>query len=570
VVDHFETSRVRKDGTVIDVSVSVSPIRDATGAVVGASTVARDMTEHNHAAAERSELVSRLAAIVESSDDAIIGKTLDGIVTSWNPGAERMYGYTAQEMVGRSVATIFPPDRVGELGPILDQLRRGEVVDHFETSRVRKDGTVIDVSVSVSPIRDATGAVVGASTVARDITERNRIAAERSGMELRLRQAERLETVGLLAAGIAHDFNNLLGAILGYAALVAAATAGDPEIRADAEKIQALARRAGRVTRELLIFSQRELTQPEPVDLDAIVRDVRELLSVSIGSGIELRLELPGNVPAVMADRGQVEQVLLNLAFNARDAMPGGGILTMGTSLVELGGDDDALNPDASPGRYVKLSVSDTGTGMTAAVAARVLEPFFTTKPEGLGTGLGLSTVQNIVSRAGGSLRVDPGEGTGSGFRIYFPAMGGPAVPSAPENDEPAARGNGEKILVVDDEPAVREVVSRILRRNGYTTLEAGTGQQALTLASSHEIQLLLTDSVMPGMSGAGLAKLLVGLKPGLPVLHMSGFNAGVLSPERVSSGELAFIQKPFTAEALLAKVRGTLGNSQLSKAAAP
>ncbi len=511
------------------------------------------------------ELVSRLAAIVESSDDAIIGKTLDGIVTSWNPGAARMYGYTAQEMVGSSVSRLFPLDRAGELAPILDRLRRGELIDHFETNRVRKDGTVIDVSVSVSPIRDATGVVVGAATVARDVTERNRAAAERSGMESRLRQAERLETVGLLAGGIAHDFNNLLGAILGYASLVAAATAGDPEVRADAEKIQAMARRAGRLTRQLLIFSQRELTQPEPVDLNTIVRDVRELLSVSIGSGIELRLELAGSVPTVLADRGQVEQVLLNLALNARDAMPGGGILTMGTSLAELGEGDDALNPDASPGRYVELSVSDTGTGMSAEVAGRILEPFFTTKPEGLGTGLGLSTVHNIVTKAGGSLRVDPGEGTGSGFRLYFPATGGSAaVPSAPRNAVSAARGNGEKILVVDDEPAVREVVSRILRRNGYAALEASSGQQALTLASSHEIQLLLTDSVMPGMSGAGLAKLLVGLKPGLPVLHMSGFNAGVLSPERVSSGELAFIQKPFTAEELLAKVRAALGNSAL------
>jgi two-component system cell cycle sensor histidine kinase/response regulator CckA len=509
------------------------------------------------------ELASRLAAIVESSDDAVIGKTLDGIVTSWNPGAERMYGYTASEMVGSSVSRLFPPDRAGELAPILDQLGRGEQVDHFETRRVCKDRTVIDVSVSVSPIRDATGAVVGASTVARDVTERNRAAvADRSGMELRLRQAERLETVGLLAGAIAHDFNNLLGAILGYATLVAAATAGDPEIRADAEKIQALARRAGRVSRQLLIFSQRELIQPEPVDLNAIVRDVQDLLSVSIGSGIELRLELAGSVPAVLADRGQVEQVLLNLAFNARDAMPEGGVLTMGTSLVELGEDDDALEPDASPGWYVELAVRDTGTGISAEVAGRILEPFFTTKPEGLGTGLGLTTVHDIVTRAGGSLRVDPGEGTGSGFRIYLPATGGPAVSSAPKNAVPAARGNGEKILVVDDEPAVREVVSRILRRNGYAALEASTGQQALTLASSHEIQLLLTDSVMPGMSGAGLAKLIVGLKPGLPVLHMSGFNAGVLSAERVSSGELAFIQKPFTAEALLAKVRASLGNS--------
>jgi two-component system cell cycle sensor histidine kinase/response regulator CckA len=505
------------------------------------------------------ELASRLAAIVESSDDAIIGKTLDGIITSWNRGAERMYGYTAQEMTGHSVSRLFPPDRASELAPILDRLRRGERIDHFETNRVRKDGTVIDVSVSVSPIRDAAGAVVGAATVARDVTDRNRVAAERSGMEVRLRQAERLETVGLLAGGIAHDFNNLLGAILGYASLVAGATAGDPEIRADAGKIQAVARRAGRLTRQLLIFSRRALTQPEPVDVNAIVRDVEELLSVSIGSGVELRLELAGSVPAIMADRGQVEQVLLNLAFNARDAMPEGGILTIGTSLAELGEGDHDLDPDASPGRYVRLTVSDTGTGMSAEVAGRILEPFFTTKPEGLGTGLGLSTVHNIVTKAGGSLRVDPGEGTGSGFRIYFPAVGGPVVPAAPKDAGSATRGNGEKVLVVDDEPAVREVVSRILRRNGYAALEASGGEQALALASSQEIQLLLTDSVMPGMSGACLAKLVVGLKPGLPVLYMSGFSAGVLSPERVSSGELVFIQKPFTADALLTKVRATL-----------
>ena len=242
----------------------------------------------------RHELASRLAAIVESSDDAIIGKTLDGIITSWNPGAVRMYGYTAQEMIGHSVSRLFPPGHAGELLPILEQLRRGERVDHFETNRVRKDGTVIEVSVSVSPIRDAAGAVAGAATVARDITGRNRAAAERRAMESRLRQAERRETVGLLAGGIAHDFNNLLGAILGYAALVSAAAAADGEVRADAEKIQAMARRAGRLTRQLLIFSQRELSQPEPVDLNVVVGEVQELASASIGSSIELRLELAG------------------------------------------------------------------------------------------------------------------------------------------------------------------------------------------------------------------------------------------------------------------------------------
>jgi two-component system cell cycle sensor histidine kinase/response regulator CckA len=262
-----------------------------------------------------------------------------------------------------------------------------------------------------------------------------------------------------------------------------------------------------------------------------------------------------------VADRGQIGQVLLNLAVNARDAMPEGGALTIGTGLADLDAGYARLHPDVSPGRYVQLTVSDTGAGMSAEVAARIFEPFFTTKPLGHGTGLGLSTVHGIVTQAGGSVNVESAEDKGTTFRIYFPAVSAdaPAVPLVPP---PGAGEYETTILVVDDEPAVLAVTARILRKNGYATLEAGGHEKALSLAASQDFQLLLTDSVMPGMSGATLSERIAEFKPGVPVLHMSGYNAGTLSPERIREGELAFVQKPFTAQALLDKVRAVLGSA--------
>jgi CheY-like chemotaxis protein len=251
--------------------------------------------------------------------------------------------------------------------------------------------------------------------------------------------------------------------------------------------------------------------------------------------------------------------VLLNLTVNARDAMPQGGTLTIGTSLAELDGGYARLHPGVSPGRYVQLTVSDTGTGMSAEVAARIFEPFFTTKPLGEGTGLGLSAVHGIVTQAGGSVTVDSEEGTGTTFRLYFPASGA-AVPATSAGAGPGALGRKATILVVDDEPSVLEVTSRILRQNGYATIEAGTYEEALSVASSQDLQLLLTDCLMPGMSGATLAERVAELRPGVPVLYMSGYTAGMLSAERIRDGELAFVHKPFTAQALLDKVRATLG----------
>lgn len=511
---------------------------------------------------------SRLAAIVESSTDAIIGKTLDGIVITWNTGAADMYGFTADEMIGRNVSVIFPPDRTGELASILERLRQGERVEHFETKRTRKDGSVIEVSVSVSPIRDASGEITGAATVARDITERR-------AHEARIRQTERMETVGQLAGGIAHDFNNMLGAIMGYAALIAGETADQPALRADVEEILAIAGRAAGLTRELLIFSRKEPSQPQTISLNSIVNGVRGLLTASVGSHITLQVDLATDLPAVQADRGRIEQVLVNLAVNARDAMPDGGTLTITTGQTQL--DEKAarvLGPQAAPGTYAEITVRDTGTGISPWAMCHIFEPFFTTKELARSSGLGLSTVYGTVTDSAGTITVDSEEGVGTIFHIYLPAIGSlaeaPAVPAARQAPEGAAdwagpdwaeqawaglaQGNGETVLVVDDEPAMLQAASRILRLNGYTTLEASTGNEALSLLSSREFSLLLTDSVVPDMTGNALADDARRLKPGLRVLQMSGD-----IPSVTAGDAMAFIKKPFTSAALLDKVHAVL-----------
>jgi len=504
------------------------------------------------------ELASRLAAIVESSDDAILGKTLDGVITSWNSGAAALYGYTADEIIGRNVSVLVPPDRIGELGPIMHQLRRGQRVDHFETQRRHKDGSIVDVSVCISPIKDASGTVTGASTVARDITERIRAEADRRAREQEQQRQHRFETLGQLAGGIAHDFNNLLAIILNYAGFVARATADQPEVQADAEHIQSAVQRGIRLTRQLLLFSQRQEIQPVELDLNTVIADMSDLLHTTLGPGSRLQIGPVAPDAIILADRGHLEQVLLNLTVNARDAMPQGGTVSIGTRLTSLGEEHACRRLGVSPDRYVEFTVSDTGTGMSQEVAARVFEPFFTTKPQGEGTGLGLSTVYGIVVQSGGDMTVDSREGAGTTFRIYFPLVDAPAqgVQSTPaEVPELEALDYEATILVVDDEPLVCEAAARILREHGYTTLEARTWEEALKLASSHDIQLLLSDSILPGMTGATLADSLADMNPALPVLRMSASSLGSPGPE----DEQACIQKPFTAQALLEKVHAAL-----------
>jgi two-component system cell cycle sensor histidine kinase/response regulator CckA len=518
--------------------------------------------------AQEFELAARLAAIVESSDDAILGKTLDGVITSWNSGAVQMYGYRPEEIIGQNVAVLIPADRRAELGPIFDRLRRGERVEPFETKRRRQDGTILDVSVCISPIRDQQGLVTGASSVARDITGRNRAEASRRALEQERRRSDRLETLGQLAGGIAHDFNNMLAAITNYAGFIAEATAARPRVQADAVQIQAVASRGARLARQLLIFGRQEPADPALVDLNTLLSDTQELLRTSLGSHIEVRVTPADQPAAVLADRGRIQQMLLNLAVNARDAMPGGGNFRITVRHTELGDSYAAAHPGVTPGQHVQLSVRDTGPGMSPEVAARVFEPFFTTKEEGEGTGLGLSTVYGIVTQAGGSISVESTEGDGSTFQIYLPAAGAqpapppPAAgPAAPEEEVPATGGpQRETILIVDDEPSVLAVTSRILRQHGYPTLEAGTGDEALILAGTRDFQLLLTDSVMPGMNGPTLAERVAVLRPGVPIIRMSGSDDTARArPHDTPGREQTYIQKPFTAGDLITKVRAAL-----------
>jgi two-component system, cell cycle sensor histidine kinase and response regulator CckA len=517
------------------------------------TALAGDVNQLITAAGRELATRSQLAAIAESSADAILGITPDGIVTGWNAGAEQIFGYSRQEMTGTRLAVVTAPGWSDRLLAILERIRAGETVTDEEGQGLRKDGAVIDVAYTMSPLRGAGNVVTGASAVIRDVTAHNRAEADRRAMEHRRYQSERLESLGQLASGIAHDFNNLLAAIMNYA-VFAEETTEKPEVRADVQQIKSAAERAARLTRQLLTFARREAVQPQPLDLNAVVDDVRNLLSRSIGAHIELIVELAADLPAIVADRGQAEQVLLNLAINARDAMPDGGSLTITTSLAELDRTYCDTHPGARAGVYAELAVVDSGTGISAEDLAHIFDPFFTTKPEDQGTGLGLATVYGIITGAGGSISVDSEPDVGTAFRLYFPVAGSSAAQAADEA-VPRAAGNGQTILVVDDEPAVLASAARILRNNGYATLEAASYEQAITLAETGHFHLLLTDSVLPRMSGVALADRITGLRPGLPVVYMSGY--GHDAPG--SSDQDTRIQKPFTPQTLLQAIHQAL-----------
>jgi PAS domain S-box-containing protein len=508
--------------------------------------------------------MSRLAAIVESSDDAIIGKTLDGTITDWNHGAERMYGYPASEMLGRSVLQIFPPDLAPELENILDRIRRGERVEHFETRRVRKDGTAIDVSVSISPIHDQHGAIIGAATVARDITERNHAKAEREELERQLQQSRRLESLGQLAGGVAHDFNNLLNVISGCASFAAKAVEKDappeqqPSVLADIEQIQNAAARAAVLTRQLLTFARREVVQPRALNLNEVVTNVSKLLRRTLGEHVELATELDERLDLVLADPGQFEQILVNLAVNARDAMPGGGKLTIQTANIDVDQTYAASRANMFAGPYVALKVSDNGAGMPAEVVARAFEPFFTTKPEG--TGLGLATIYGIVTQAGGNVRIYSEPGLGTTVTALLPVTDH-AAPAGELRPVDAQGGDSELVLVVEDEPVLREVTRRTLADNGYRVIAAGSGQEAIdaVAAGGDRIDVLLTDVIMPGMQGREVAGRVREFQPGIGVLFMSGYTQGLLSSQGVIEPGINLIEKPFTEASLLARLRAII-----------
>ncbi|NJC70885.1 PAS domain S-box protein [Planosporangium thailandense] len=509
---------------------------------------------------------SRLAAIVRSSHDAIAGLTLDGVVTTWNAAAEHLFGYPAAEMIGQHAGRLWAPEQRAEEEEVIARLRRGERVESRRVQRLRRDGTCVEVVTTSSPITDPTGAVVGVAMICRELGERVRLEelAQRQQLENRLQQAQRLESLGHLAGGVAHDFNNLLAVIVNYAAFVSeeletAATA-DPDrwhsVARDMQQIQRATERGISLTHQLLAFARREVVRPRVLSLNAVIADVKELLNRSIGEHVQLATELTRGLWPVKADPGQLEQVLVNLAVNARDAMPGGGALTIRTDNMVVGKESGV-----PAGRYVRMQVEDTGAGMPREVIARAFEPFFTTKAKGEGTGLGLATVYGIVRQSGGDVLIASEPGVGTTFTVLLPATDeGPVDVDAPVVGD-APSGGGETVLVVEDEPAIREVAERILRRHGYDVLMAGSPLDALELAGRHEgeIHLLITDVVMPRMLGKDVAERLRALRPGVRVLYITGYAPPILASNGTLEPGAALLEKPFSESGLLEAVRRVL-----------
>ena len=544
-VEHFDTVRMRKNGYLIHVSVAISPITAKDGTVIGASHVARDITESAGLELAR----SHLAAIVESSDDAIISKNLDGIVQTWNKGAERLYGYSAVEMAGRPMSLLLAPDRPDEEALILKRIARGERVDHFETLRLRKDGKQIAVSLSISPVYDKDGTVRGASHVARDITERRRIEIEQL-------HAQKLESLGVLAGGIAHDFNNLLTGILGNASLVADSLhPANPNRRVLDECVKS-AERAALLTRQLLAYAGQGRFVTERINLSALVQELSTLVQVSISRKVQIRLELADNLPFIHADASQIQQVIMNLIINGAEAIGDDVGLVVCTTIAETL--DDAylrtLGPEAlsmAPGRYVVLEVHDTGSGIDAAILSRIFEPFFSTKFTG--RGLGLAAVSGIVRGHKGAIKIYSSPGKGSTFKVYFPATQSTDSLQTLEVNAHCYEGSNRTVLIVDDEELVRSTARNTLQRRGYRTIEAQDGREAVELFREFapEINLVLLDLTMPFMNGQEVLRELKMIAPSVRVLLSSGFNEAEAIRRFTGQGLAGFLQKPFTARRL-------------------
>ncbi len=489
------------------------------------------------------EAVARLAAIVSSSSDAIIGKTLDGIVTSWNSAAERTFGYPRSEMVGQSVFKLIPDELHDAEREVLARLRRGESVELSETERVRKDGKRIWISLSVSPIRDITGVIIGAASIKRDVTE-SRL------MRQHLHDTQRFQAVGQLAGGIAHEANNQMTVVLGASQFLLRRADLAASARQDIELIRRAGERTASITQQLLAFSRRQVLELRDVDLNRVVQTIEPILRRSLAESQELSVRLKLRDAVVRADPRQLEQVLLNLTLNARDAMPSGGRLTIETDSVELAAQDITWEGDGpSPGAYAVVVVKDTGHGMDRATLQRAFEPFFTTKAVGQGTGLGLSVVHGIVNQSGGTIRVESELGKGTTFTLYLPVSSAGRVSEPPVDTGATAREHGRAALLVEDDPVVRGMAARGLREAGYAVLEAVNGREALDLirARTGRLDVVVTDIGMPEMDGHDLARWLSEERPELPIVFMSGYG----DPEP----RVPFLQKPFAPDVLVRRV---------------
>jgi len=511
----------------------------------------RDITERKQA--EKTSI--RLAAIVESSDDAIIGKDLAGLIQSWNAAAEKIFGYSAGEMVGGRMTLQIPADQPDEENQMLEKVKEGGSVRNFETVRQSKDGRRIDVAVTVSPIKDSMGRIVGASEVVRDISDRRKLEAQ-------FRQSQKMEAIGQLAGGVAHDFNNILAVIQLQSELLKAGGNLSPKQSDYADEIGTAIQRAAALTRQLLLFSRKEVLKLRDLDLNQSINNMAKMLWRILGENIQVQFKFAMQSLFIHADAGMMDQVLMNLAVNSRDAMPKGGRLIIETSTVEFDESIRGQSAQARPGSFVCLSVSDTGCGIPAENLPRIFEPFFTTKEVGKGTGLGLATIFGIVQQHQGWVHVYSEIGHGTTFRIYFPRLAGMTGQQPEQPALTALRGGSETILLVEDDAFLRASVRNTLTQFGYRVLDAINGNEALDVWKQHrdEIHLLLTDLVMPGgMTGIDLAGKLLKENPKLKVIYASGYNAEAAGNDFPLDEGVNFLTKPFQAQKLAQIVREKL-----------
>jgi two-component system, cell cycle sensor histidine kinase and response regulator CckA len=542
---------LRPDGAERWIWARTYPVRDGQGEIKRYAGIAEDISEKKWAEKER----SRLAAIIELVEDSVVNTTLDGIVIGWNRGAERKYGYQAEEVIGHSISVLIPPAQSQEYCAVMKKVRAGEMVPAFETVRLRKDGTPINLSIAIAPIEARDGNMVGISKIGHEISQVRQLEAQ-------LIEAQKMEIIGQLTAGVAHDFNNILAVILGYADLLVQKLGPDHEVSKSLGSVRKAADRGAALTRQLLIFSRQETVQFAVIDLNDVLADMEGMLRQLIDDGITLTLTPSAETVQVKADRGYMEQVLMNLVVNARDAMPGGGKLFVATDSVTLEESYVSLHPGIAVGDYVMLSVSDTGMGMSDRVKARLFEPLFTTKPKGKGTGLGLATCQTIVRKCGGHIDLYSELGKGTTFKIYLPRVESAKVATARPFPMPALPRGAEKILVVEDDPEVRQLVSKALRGQGYEVLTANNGEEGLRTVATQQgaaIRLVITDVIMPRMGGQKMAEMLQADSPGLRILFTSGYTDDAIAHHGLIDARIAFLSKPYSIAALARKVRELL-----------
>jgi PAS domain S-box-containing protein len=508
--------------------------------------------KRNEQALRRSE--ARYRSLVQSSVYGIYRSSLEGRFLDVNPALITMLGYESAE----EILQLDPENEVfahaEEHTRLIEEFRRTGRLDGIEVKWKRKDSSSVTVRISGRAVSSADEPADVLEAIAEDVTDRR-------VLEDQFRQAQKMEAVGRLAGGVAHDFNNLLMVISGYAEVILAGLDVHHPLHEKGRAIQQAADRATTLTRQLLAFSRKQLLELKVIDVNAVVQDMERLLRPLIGENVEFDAQLSPEAAHTRADAGQLEQILMNLVVNAKDAMPNGGKLTMQTQNIVVDENHRRGQTFIRPGQYVMLSVSDTGMGMDKETQSRIFEPFFTTKEKGKGTGLGLSTVYGIVKQSGGYVLVQSEEGRGTKFQIYLPRVEGIAEKHAPQST-PAILGGSETVLLVEDEESVRQLVRDTLTAKGYRVVEAENGEAGLAAAAQHQgkIDLVITDVVMPGIGGRELIKQLAELRPETKVLYLSGYTEDAIISEGTIERDAAFLQKPFTLKSLSQKVREVLG----------